>query len=59
MLQPDQVVPSTNLLLKLDVWLPLVTREFLQNTVNVTSVTYEGHSKIRGIFEFFIDFYLQ
>ena len=37
-LQPNQVVLSTNLLFKLDVLLPLVTGDLLQNTVDVTSV---------------------
>ena len=36
-LQPDQIVLSTNLLFKLDVSLPLVTGELLQNTVDVIS----------------------
>ena len=44
MLQPDQVVLSTNLFFKLDVSLPLVTGELLQNTVDVTSVTYKLHN---------------
>ena len=39
--QPDQVVLSTNLLFKLDVSLPLVTGELLQNTVDVISVAYK------------------
>ena len=38
-LQPDQVVLSTNLFFKVS--LPLVTGEFLQNTVDVSSVTYK------------------
>ena len=41
MLQPDQVVLSTNLFFKIDVLLPLVTGEHFQNTVDVTSVTYK------------------
>ena len=41
MLQPDQVVLSTNLFFKLDVSFPLVTGELLQNTVDVTSVAYK------------------
>ena len=36
MLQPDQDLLSTNLFFKLDVSLPLVTGERLQNTVDVT-----------------------
>ena len=36
MLQPDQVVLSTNLFFKIDVLLPLVTGELFQNTVDVT-----------------------
>ena len=36
MSQPDQVVLSTNLFFKIDVSLPSVTRELLQNTVDVT-----------------------
>ena len=34
-LQPDQVVLSTNLFFKINVSLPLVTGELLQNTVDV------------------------
>ena len=41
MIQPDQVVLLTNLFFKLDVSLPLVTGELVQNTVDVTSVTYK------------------
>ena len=40
-LQLDQVVLSTNLLFKLDVLLPLVNEELLQNTIDFTSVTYK------------------
>ena len=40
MLQPDQVVLSTNLFFKLDVLLSLVAGELLQNMVDFTSVTY-------------------
>ena len=40
-LQPDQFVLSTNLFFKINVLLPLVTGELLQNTVDVTSVTYK------------------
>ena len=40
-LQPDQFVLSTNLFLKISVSLPLVTGELLQNTVDVSSVTYK------------------
>ena len=40
-LQPNQVVLSTNLFFKFNVSLPLVTGELLQNTVDVTSVTYK------------------
>ena len=40
-LQPDQVILSTNLLFKLGVLLPLVTEELLQNTVDVTGVTHK------------------
>ena len=40
-LQPDQVILLTNLFFKLDILLPLVTMELLQNTVVVTSVTYK------------------
>ena len=36
MLQPDQVVLSTDLFFKLDVSLPLVTGKLLQNTVDVS-----------------------
>ena len=43
-LQPHQVVLSTNLLFKLNVSLPLVTGELLHNTVDVTSVTYKLYS---------------
>ena len=39
-LQPDQVVLSTNLFFKLDVSLPLVTGELFQNAADVTSVKY-------------------
>ena len=39
-LQPDQFVLSTNLFFKINVSLLLVTGELLQNTVDVTSVTY-------------------
>ena len=37
----DQVVLWTNLFFKLNVTLPLVTGELPQNTVDVTSVTYQ------------------
>ena len=40
-LQPDQVVLLTNLFFKIDILLPLVTGELLQNTVDATSVTYK------------------
>ena len=40
-LQPDQTVLSTNLFFKINVLLPLVTGELLQNTVDVSSVTYK------------------
>ena len=40
-LQTDQVAFSTNLLFILDVLLPLVTGELLQNTGNVTSVAHK------------------
>ena len=40
-LQPNQVVLSTNLFFKINVSLPLVTGELLQHTVDVTSVTYK------------------
>ena len=39
-LQPDQIVLSTNLLFKLHVSFPFVTGELLQNTVDVTSVNF-------------------
>ena len=41
LLQPDQVILSTNLFFKLYVLLPLVTGELLQNTADVTSITYK------------------
>ena len=40
-LQPDQVVLSTNLFFKLDVSLPLVTVEIFQKTIDVTGETYK------------------
>ena len=40
-LQLDQVVLSTDLFFKLDISLPLVSGELLQNTVDDTSVTYK------------------
>ena len=46
-LQADQFVLSTNLFFKFNVSLSLVTGELLQNTVDVTSVTYKlYHIKI-------------
>ena len=40
-LQPGQVVLSTNLFFRLDVSLPIVTGELLQKTVEVTNVTHK------------------
>ena len=40
-LQPEQVVFSTNLFFKINFLFPLVTGELLQNTVDVTSETYK------------------
>ena len=40
-LQPDQVVLSTNLFFTINVSLPLVTGELLQKTVDFSSVTYK------------------
>ena len=40
-LQLDQVVLSTNLFFKINVSLPLVTGELIQNTVAVTRETYK------------------
>ena len=39
--QSDHFVLSTNFLFKFNVSLPLVTRELLQNTVDVNNVTYK------------------
>ena len=39
-LQPDEVVLLSNLFFKINVSLPLVTRELLQNMVDVTSENF-------------------
>ena len=48
MLQLDRFVLSTNLFLKINVSLPLVTEELLQKTVDVTSVTYKLTTLLRS-----------
>ena len=49
LIQSDQLVLSTNLLLQLDVSLHLVTGELFQKTVDVTSATYK-HLAVDSVF---------
>ena len=52
LLQPDQVVLSTNLFFKINVSFSLVTGKLLQNMVDVTSETYKLYNSLYVVVQF-------